>query len=138
MERRVRESFVERQIREAMERGEFDDLPGAGKPLPDLDRPRDDLWWVRRKMRAEGLSYVPPALQLRGDVADARERALRARCEAEVRDVVRRINTRIREANRTGATAPAAAAAVAPLDEEAMVQAWRRGRRTVARRPDRP
>jgi DnaJ family protein C protein 28 len=30
------ESAVEKQIREAMERGEFDHLPGAGKPL-DLD-----------------------------------------------------------------------------------------------------
>jgi DnaJ family protein C protein 28 len=31
--RRDWESAIERQIREAMERGEFDHLPGAGKPL---------------------------------------------------------------------------------------------------------
>ena len=31
------ESPVEKQIREAMERGEFDDLPGAGKPLEGLE-----------------------------------------------------------------------------------------------------
>jgi hypothetical protein len=30
-----------------MEAGEFDDLPGAGKPLPGAGVPDDDLWWVR-------------------------------------------------------------------------------------------
>lgn len=28
------ESVVDRQIRQARERGEFDNLPGMGKPLP--------------------------------------------------------------------------------------------------------
>jgi hypothetical protein len=31
------EKIAEQKIREAMEQGEFDDLPGAGKPLKDLD-----------------------------------------------------------------------------------------------------
>ena len=39
---------MERAIREAQERGEFDDLPGAGKPLADLGDPDDPMWWVRR------------------------------------------------------------------------------------------
>ena len=30
-------TWVERQIREATARGEFDNLPGAGKPIEDLD-----------------------------------------------------------------------------------------------------
>ncbi|MBL8926482.1 MAG: DUF1992 domain-containing protein, partial [Pseudonocardia sp.] len=38
------ETFVERQIRLAQERGEFDDLPGNGKPLPGLDGPDDENW----------------------------------------------------------------------------------------------
>ena len=46
------ETWVERQIRESMARGEFDNLPGAGKPIADLDRPYDELWWLRRKLRA--------------------------------------------------------------------------------------
>ncbi len=47
---------VERSIREAIARGDFDHLPGAGKPLPDLDRPYDPGWWARRvveQMKAE-------------------------------------------------------------------------------------
>ena len=34
---------VDRAIREAAERGAFDNLPGSGKPLPDTG-PADDLW----------------------------------------------------------------------------------------------
>jgi hypothetical protein len=51
----VPESLVERKIREAMERGDFDDLPGAGKPIPDLHRPEDELTWVRKWMQREGI-----------------------------------------------------------------------------------
>lgn len=39
---------AEQQIREAMEAGEFDNLPGMGKPIPDDDRPYDPAWWSRR------------------------------------------------------------------------------------------
>ncbi len=42
------ESLADREIRKAMERGEFDDLPGRGEPLPDAGRPYDPMWWVRR------------------------------------------------------------------------------------------
>lgn len=44
------ETWIERQIRQGMEQGEFDDLPGHGKPLRDIDQPRDELWWVRDKL----------------------------------------------------------------------------------------
>src|SRR5215218_2217953 len=54
------ETWVERQLREAAERGAFDDLPGAGKPIPDLDKPHDELWWVKQKLRDEGLAWLPP------------------------------------------------------------------------------
>src|SRR5262249_62272694 len=38
------ETWIEAQIRVAMEQGAFDNLPGAGKPLPNLDQDPD--WWV--------------------------------------------------------------------------------------------
>jgi Domain of unknown function (DUF1992) len=41
------ETLPERLIREAIESGDFDDLPGAGKPLPGAGNPDDELWWVR-------------------------------------------------------------------------------------------
>lgn len=64
------ESWVDRQIREASERGEFDNLPGSGKPIPDVDESYDELWWVKQKMRRENLSYLPPTLALRKRAED--------------------------------------------------------------------
>ncbi len=39
--------FVDEQIRRAQERGDFDNLPGAGKPIEGLDKPYDPNWWAR-------------------------------------------------------------------------------------------
>lgn len=41
------EPVVDRIIREAMESGEFDDLPGTGKPIPGAGTVDDEMWWVR-------------------------------------------------------------------------------------------
>ena len=50
------ESVVERQIRLAMERGEFADLPGSGRPIADLEEGYDPLWWVKRWAEREGVT----------------------------------------------------------------------------------
>ena len=123
-----RETWIDRQIREAQERGEFDGLRGAGEPIADLDRPYDALWWVRRKLREENFSYLPPTLQLRREVEVAQAAVDRARSEREVREVVTAINARIRHVNRTDVTGPPSTVMV--LDEEETVRAWRARRAT--------
>ena len=40
-------TWIDEIIRAAQEKGEFDDLPGTGKPLPGAGTKDDDLWWVR-------------------------------------------------------------------------------------------
>ena len=64
-------SWIDQQIQEAADRGAFNDLPGAGKPLPR--RPDDDgLGWIREKLRREGVSgdeLLPPPLKLRKERA---------------------------------------------------------------------
>jgi hypothetical protein len=67
------ESYAERLIREAQQRGEFDNLPGAGKPLPGLDDPPDELWWIKEKLKREQLSLLPDSLQIRLDLERALE-----------------------------------------------------------------
>lgn len=65
------ESPVDRQIREARERGDFDNLPGAGKPL-DLGDLNDPDWWVKRLAARENLDLsgaLPGALGLRKEAA---------------------------------------------------------------------
>jgi hypothetical protein len=39
--------WIDAVIEEAEKRGEFDDLPGTGKPIPGAGTKDDDLWWVR-------------------------------------------------------------------------------------------
>ncbi|WP_219501525.1 J-domain-containing protein [Nonomuraea ceibae] len=118
------ESWVDRQIREAQERGEFDDLPGAGKPLPGADKPYDEHWWIKQKLESEGLSMpLPPSLQLRKDAEQALAAAAEARSEGEVRLIVDEINDRIREAIRTGLSGPPHN--LVPYDVERIVSEWR-------------
>jgi len=43
--------IAENRIREAIEAGQLDDLPGLGKPIPGIDEPYDSLWWVKSWMK---------------------------------------------------------------------------------------
>lgn len=122
------ESLVEQQIREAQERGEFDDLPGAGKPIPDIDRPYQDTWWVKEKMRRENLSYLPPALQLRKDAQDAVDEARAARDENRARAILLAMNERILDALRKPPAGPPVTQQ--PLDVERIVADWHTDRRS--------
>ncbi|MGP3978767.1 J-domain-containing protein [Streptomyces sp. 8N114] len=121
------ESWADRQIREAEERGEFADLPGAGKPLPGLDKPYTEQWWVERKMRDENLSYLPPSLALRKEAQEARDRAAKARSEAEVHSILTEINAKIDEAIRHPLEGPPHR--LVPFDVESAVRQWRSARR---------
>ena len=119
-------TWVERQIREATERGEFDNLPGAGKPIPDLDKPHDELWWVRQKLRREDLAWLPPAFAVRKEAEEALEAAAAAGSEDEVRRIVADINAKIVEGNRKAASGPPLN--LSPFDVERVVKSWRRRR----------
>jgi hypothetical protein len=117
------ETWVERQIREATERGEFDNLPGAGKPIADLDKPHDELWWVRQKLRREHLTYLPASIALRKEAEEALLAAARAGSEQEVRRIVADINAKIVEGNRKAASGPPLN--LVPFDVERVVRGWR-------------
>ena len=67
------ESRIDRQIREAAERGQFDNLPGAGKPLPDRNELHDEDWWLKALLEREkidGRTLLPPLLALRRECDD--------------------------------------------------------------------
>ena len=119
-------SWVDRQIYDAERRGAFDNLAGSGKPLADLDAPYDELWWVKKKLRDEGVSFLPPSLAVRRELEITREAIAASDDEEHVRDLVRRINERIRHVNRTSISGPPTT--VMPLDVEEVVERWRSGR----------
>lgn len=116
------ETWIDRQIRDATDRGEFDDLPGRGKPIADLDEPHDELWWIRQKMQRENVAYLPPTLALRKEVEDRLAAAARAGSEAEVRAIVGDVNDKIRAANRVPLSGPPLN--LMPVDVDAAVRNW--------------
>ncbi len=119
------DSFIEEQIRAARDEGQFRNLPGAGKPIPDLDRPHDELWWVKDKLRREGLTgLLPEALEIRRDVERALEALPKAHDEQQLRRMLAVLNVKIRKLNATTTSGPPTT--LAPLDVEAIVRRWRR------------
>lgn len=56
MSRRAIELIADNRIREAIDEGQFDDLPGYGKPIPGIEEPYDPNWWIKQWMKREQLS----------------------------------------------------------------------------------
>ncbi|MGW3316369.1 DnaJ family domain-containing protein [Streptomyces fungicidicus] len=128
------ESWVDKQIRDAAARGEFEQLAGVGKPLPrEVESTYDELWWVKRKMAREGFSVLPPALALRKEAEDALEAALAAPSERIVRKVLTEINAKISE--MMFKPPPGPPLGKKPYDVEDVVRQWRE-RRAAAGRSD--
>jgi hypothetical protein len=126
------ESMIDRRIREAQERGEFDNLPGMGKPLPGRGRPDDDLWWVKGYLRREGLSteaLLPTSLRLTKEIERLPEAVRDLPSEQEVREAVRELNRRIADYLRAP-TAPHLP--VRPVDADRVVTGWREARQPPA------
>ncbi|MBU1493360.1 MAG: DUF1992 domain-containing protein [Actinobacteria bacterium] len=76
-------SLVERQIREAMERGEFENLPGAGRPIEGIDAPYDPAWWAKEWLRRNRLADEARELKVRAAAEDLRLRAAGKADEAD-------------------------------------------------------
>lgn len=118
--------WIERQIRTAEAEGAFDNLAGAGKPIPDIDRPQHELAWVADYLRRESgnvTEVLPPALALAKEVEVLPERLLKQRSEADVRAVVAHLNQRIARAHAQPQVGPPVR--VKLVDVESAVQRWR-------------
>ena len=121
------ESLIDRQIREAQERGEFDNLPGAGKPLPGHGEEYDEDWWVNDLIRREQVTGVLPAsLALRKEVEDILQLAATKKTESAVRALVSDLNERIARAQRGHVDGPPVFLPTVDADE--IVRQWREGR----------
>ncbi|HVT77399.1 MAG TPA: DUF1992 domain-containing protein [Acidimicrobiales bacterium] len=131
------ESWIEAQIRQARERGEFDNLQGFGQPLRDLDGNHDEMWWIRKWLERENVGFTPPAIALRKAAEDllasvdgfATERALRTSLDE--------LNTRIRQFNRSPVL-EGPPSNLMPLDVEPIVERWRAARPVASDQPAAP
>lgn len=119
------QTWVDLQVRQAMERGEFDDLPGAGKPIEGLGAEHDPDWWVKKLVERERLALLPPALALRKEDAELDARLDSLNLEAEVRREVEEFNARVHRALYTPATGPSGPPVITQQrDVDAEVAAW--------------
>jgi hypothetical protein len=121
------QEWVEAQIKLAQNQGEFDNLPGAGKPLRLADQ-HDPDWWVKEFIRREDVeteALLPSAVQLRKEKQQVHEKVRGMRRESEVREYLADLNKRIRLAIRdtTGPVVP-----TGPVNEDAVVAQWRMDR----------
>lgn len=121
------DAFAERRIQEAQAEGAFDNLPGFGKPIPGIDEPLEENWWIKAKLRRENISVLPPVLEVRLEVQKLRESLDSIRDESELRRRLEALNRRIRDAHFSPAPA-LLKLVIEPLDVEATVGEWRRRR----------
>lgn len=130
-----RAMYVETAIQQAIRRGDFDDLPGAGKPLEGLGGSHDPDWWIKRKIQTEQLSGLgPPALRLRIEHAEFEDRVDALHREEDVREYTADFSRRVVEARRQLQGGPPV---VTPTrDPDAEVAAWRERRAARAAASD--
>ena len=132
------ESAIEAKIRSAQERGEFDNLPGAGKPLPGRNEPYDEMWWIKSFLKREELPgdlLLPTPLQLRRRIEQLPAELRDLDNEQAVREIVTALNTeivawlRMPEGPRI---------TVRPIDTDEAVRQWRAHRQRTAPPPAPP
>jgi hypothetical protein len=128
----ARAQYVEISIQQAMRRGDFDNLPGTGKPLTGLTDTHDPDWWIRRKIEREQITGLgPPALTLRTENAALDGTLDALGTEKQVREALADFNGRVIEARRQLLGGPPV---VTPVrDVEAEVTRWRERRDAAVR-----
>jgi hypothetical protein len=130
------ETWIDAQIRVATEAGAFDNLPGAGKPLPNLDQTYDPLWWVKQLVRREQISMLPPSLELLRKVERELAAIEKLPDEAAVRHRVAALNVEIAKVNATVVEGPPTR--LGTLDVDQVVARWRRTRSATPRQQAEP
>jgi DnaJ-like protein len=118
------ETWIDAQIRLAREKGAFDNLPGAGKPLPNLGQDPD--WWVKQLVKREQISILPPSLELLRKVETELAAIEKLHDEATVRRRVAALNAEIANVNATVLEGPPTR--LGTLDVERIVAKWRGSR----------
>jgi hypothetical protein len=122
-------TWIDQQIAEAERRGVFDDLPGAGKPLPPRREADFTQVWLRDKLRREGVpaeEMLPTPLRLRREAERLNAGSLSLRSEPEVREAVAELNTRILDWRRNGIDGPPIP--VPLVKEDQAIAAWHQAR----------
>jgi len=120
------ETWVDGQIRRAQEDGAFENLAGAGKPLPRRHSEQSSYEWAlewARKENVDPIGMLPPGLALRREKQDLPGVLARLPSESAVRAVVEDLNARVDAYWRAPADGPQVP--VGKVDVEEAVAWWR-------------
>src|SRR5262245_35603156 len=120
------ETWIDTQIRIAREQGAFDNLPGAGKPLPGLGEEFDPDWWVKQLVKREDVSILPPSLEVLRKVEKELAAIEQLDDEAAVRHRVAALNAEIAKVNATVMEGPPTR--LGTLNADKVVARWRQAR----------
>jgi hypothetical protein len=132
-------TWIDQRIAEAEERGVFDSLPGAGKPIPRGGATDDSQAWLRDYLRREGVSadeMLPTPLRLRKEIERLAEAVPGLRSEEQVRDIVGNLNKRILEWRRNSMGGPPIFVPLVHMDD--MMARWREAQAAKPPAPSRP
>jgi len=120
------ETWIETQIRVAMGEGAFDNLPGAGKPLPGFGQEYDPLWWQKQLVKREQVSVLPPSLELLRKVETELAAVGMLEDEAAIRRRVAALNVEITKINATAVEGPPTRLSLLNVDQ--VLARWQRKR----------
>lgn len=131
MTARAVQSWVDQAISQAERQGAFDNLPGSGKPLRDVDTRSDPDWWVKGLMEREKLDLgdaMPGVMQLRREKSRLPETLAAMSDEAAVRAHLEDFNERVLADRRKPHAGAGSPPIVGRVEVEEMVEVWRAAR----------
>ena len=102
----VFQKIIEKRIKEAQERGEFDGLPGRGEPLKieDDSHVPEDLRLAYKVLK--NADCLPPELQLKKEIRKMEDMLEHIPDEKEKYRQIKRINYKIMQLNMLGKKSP--------------------------------
>ena len=100
------QKIIEKRIQEAQKRGDFDNLPGKGKPIPIEDDSHipEDLRLAYKILK--NANCVPPEIQLKKDIRKMEDMLENMSDEKETYRLIKRINFKIMQLNMMRKTSP--------------------------------
>ena len=117
-------------VRDAMARGDFDNLKYAGKPIPGLGDGHDPDWWIKGLLQRENVTGLgPAAILLRTEDAELDARLDTRWSERQVREILEDFNARVINARRQLEGGPPVVTRTRDVEQE--IQRWR-GRKAAA------